>query len=48
MAGGRFTMPLFTKELHLQDLGLFRDLHLYAFRTFDRILGRATTGDLRQ
>ncbi|MBP9161191.1 MAG: hypothetical protein WBO28_15385 [Flavobacteriales bacterium] len=29
------TLPLFTKELHLQDLGPFRDLHLYSFQTFD-------------
>ena len=36
MAEGRIIMPLFTKELQLQDLGLFRNLHLYAFRTFDR------------
>lgn len=30
-------IPLFSKELRLRDLGLFRDLHLYAFQTFDRM-----------
>jgi 4-amino-4-deoxy-L-arabinose transferase-like glycosyltransferase len=49
MAGGRFIMPLFTKELLLQDLGLFRNLHLYAFRTFGRDTPvRSGTGGVQQ